>query len=126
MSALPVIPTHSYSLRAANYCLSLSAVTADVKWQCNLVFSVANKMFCVVSMDEPAFQHLSFKVDAHRFLELTELEGLIPAPYMARNHWITQTKASALPFTQTKILIQHSYDLVVAKLPKKTQRLLKE
>ena len=83
-------------------------------------------MFCMLSLEEPTFQYLSFKVDTHRFLELTEIDGVIPAPYLARHHWITFTKANALPLEQAKMLIQRSYDLVVARLPKKTQRLLNE
>jgi predicted DNA-binding protein (MmcQ/YjbR family) len=32
---------------------------------------------------------LSFKVEDARFLELTDQPGIIPAPYLARAHWIS-------------------------------------
>ena len=42
------------------FCLQLKAVTEDVKWGNDLVFSVGGKMFCVASL-EPPFT-CSFKV----------------------------------------------------------------
>jgi predicted DNA-binding protein (MmcQ/YjbR family) len=35
------------------FCLSLPAVTEDVKWGADLCFSVGGKMFCVTSMEGP-------------------------------------------------------------------------
>ena len=32
---------------------------------------------------------ISFKVDDDRFLELTDRDGIIPAPYLARVKWVT-------------------------------------
>ena len=40
------------------YCLSLPAVTEDVKWENNLVFSVGGKMFCMAALEQPL--HFSF------------------------------------------------------------------
>jgi predicted DNA-binding protein (MmcQ/YjbR family) len=65
---------------------------------------------------------LSFKVEADRFLELTDRPGILPAPYMARAHWITLTGPDAFPASERDALIRGSYALVRAKLPKKLQR----
>jgi predicted DNA-binding protein (MmcQ/YjbR family) len=60
-------------------------------------------------------------VGQERFLEFTDRPGIIPAPYMARAHWISLTHPDALSAAERDALIRGSYDLVVAKLPKKTR-----
>lgn len=100
-------------------------VTEDIKWGNDLVFSVAGKMFCVLDIapaGEGGTGRLSFKVEADRFLEFTDRPGILPAPYMARAHWIMLTGPEALPASERNALIHGSYALVRAKLPKKLQR----
>jgi len=97
-------------------------VTSDVKWDDDLVFSVAGKMFCVLCLRGPLAERLSFKVEDERFLELTERPGFIPAPYLARAHWVLVAEPKRLPSAELAALLRRSYELVRAKLPKKTQR----
>jgi predicted DNA-binding protein (MmcQ/YjbR family) len=52
---------------------------------------------------------------------LVELPGIVPAPYLARAQWVAFERADVLPPGETKQLLRESYDLVVAKLPKKTR-----
>jgi len=79
-------------------------------------------MYCVVNL-EPGLSptKIAFKCTPERFAELVELEGIIPAPYMARNHWVAFTKMDALRQPEIKELIHQSYQLVLEKLPKKLQ-----
>ena len=67
-------------------CRALPAVTEDIKWGSDLVFSVGAKMFAVVNTEQP--HTLAFKCTPEMFAELIEREGIIPAPYMARNMWV--------------------------------------
>jgi acyl transferase domain-containing protein len=53
-----------------------------------------------------------------------EIDGIIPAPYMARNHWVAMLQIDALRQPEIRELIQNSYQLVLEKLPKKTQAAL--
>ena len=102
-------------------------VTEDMKWGCDLVFSVGGKMFCVLDTapaEAGGSGRLSFKVEETRFLEFTDRPGIIPAPYMARAHWISLTRPDALPEAERDVLLRASYSLVLAKLPKRTQRAL--
>jgi hypothetical protein len=46
---------------------------------------------------------------------------VIPAPYMARNHWVGIVELSALRQPEIKELIQNSYQMVFQKLPKRLQ-----
>jgi predicted DNA-binding protein (MmcQ/YjbR family) len=108
----------------AAYCRTLPGVTEDVKWGNDLVFSVGKKMFCVFSIEGRTLARLSFKVDDHRFLEYTDRPQFIPAPYMARAHWVSVVDAKGLTTPALKAMIERSHELVVAKLPKKTQAAL--
>lgn len=47
---------------AKQLCRALPGATEDVKWESNLVFSVAAKMFAVTGVDGDA-NGISFKVD---------------------------------------------------------------
>jgi predicted DNA-binding protein (MmcQ/YjbR family) len=99
------------------FCLSLPAVTEDIKWDNDLCFSVGDKMFCVASL-EPPFK-CSIKVPDEVFDELSVTDGFMPAPYMARAKWVTVTKSSVLGKKDWEKYIKQSYDLVKMKLTKK-------
>jgi predicted DNA-binding protein (MmcQ/YjbR family) len=104
------------------FCLSLPHATEDVQWEHDLLFRIAGKMFCVANL-EPGISptKIAFKCTPEKFAELVEIEGIIPAPYMARNHWVAMIEMGALRQSEVKELIQGSYQLVLEKLPKKTQ-----
>jgi predicted DNA-binding protein (MmcQ/YjbR family) len=67
---------------------------------------------------------LSFKASAENFHELTERAGIIPAPYLARAQWIALEREDALSTAEIKRLLRKSYDLVFAKLTKKSRTAL--
>ncbi len=101
-------------------CLAFPAVTEQIQWGDDLLFKVAGKMFAVAAL-EPARVWLSLKVTPENFTELTERPGIIPAPYLARAKWIALESSEALSPTELAPLLRTSYDLVVAKLPRKTR-----
>ena len=103
-------------------CSSLAAVTEDVKWGNDLVFSVGDKMFCAASL-EPPFS-CSFKVPDDEFDELSNQNGFMPAPYMARAKWVLVTDRSSLSKKQWERYIKQSYELVKIKLTKKLREKL--
>ena len=105
-----------------DFCRGLPGVTEDVKWGDNLVFSVALKMFAV--FDLPDRQRLSFKVDPLIFETLTGQDGIIPAPYLARHHWVAVTERERIPQGTLEDFLEESHRLVAAKLPKKTRQAL--
>jgi predicted DNA-binding protein (MmcQ/YjbR family) len=103
-------------------CSSLTAVTEDVKWENDLVFSVGDKMFCVASL-EPPFS-CSFKVPDDEFDELSNQNGFMPAPYMARAKWVLATDPSNFNKKEWERYIKQSYELVKIKLTKKLREKL--
>ncbi len=102
------------------FCLSLPATTEDIKWDNDLCFSIGGKMYCVIALDPPF--KCSFKVRDDEFDELSNSDGFMPAPYMARAKWVTVTKPSVLNKKEWEIFIRQSYDLKKAMLTKKTRK----
>ena len=105
------------------HCLSFPQATENVQWGNDLVFKVAGKMFAVLCL-EPSQHVLSFKCTPEDFAQLTELQGIVPAPYLARAHWVALEHLNALPAKELKSKLRNSYDLVVEKLPKGTRAAL--
>ncbi|MFZ6000528.1 MAG: MmcQ/YjbR family DNA-binding protein [Bacteroidota bacterium] len=100
-------------------CMSFPGTRQDVKWEQDLCYVVAEKMYCVTNMEGPL--KLSLKVQAEEMQELLEREGIVPAPYLARNNWVLVEKPNAFTAKEWQHYLRQSYDLVVTKLPKKTQ-----
>ena len=101
---------------------SLPASTADIKWGCDWVASVGGKMFLVGGPEPGPWTGCSFKVDEHRFLELSGLPGLAPAPYLARVKWVRLSDPKALPLAELKALVERSHALVLSSLTQKRQK----
>jgi predicted DNA-binding protein (MmcQ/YjbR family) len=112
----------SYLEWVREFCLSLPHTTEKVRWEHNLLFCVAEKMYCVANL-EPGLGlgKIAFKCAPEIFAELVEVDGMIPAPYMARNHWVSVTDLEPFRQAELKQHIRNSYELVRAKLPRRTQ-----
>ena len=102
-----------------NYCLSLPHATEGIQWGNDLLFRISGKIFTGLSLEPP--HSLMFKCTPEKFDELIELEGIIPAPYMARNKWVMLERLDALSDSEIKRLIKISYEMIFAKLTKKAQ-----
>ena len=100
-----------------DYCLSLPHVKEDIKWESNLCFLIAEKIFCMTALDG-AFG-ASFKVKDADFEELAGSDQIIPAPYLARGRWIYIQHPDRFSRNEWEQHIKQSYDLILAKLPKK-------
>jgi predicted DNA-binding protein (MmcQ/YjbR family) len=103
-----------------NFAQSLPAATEDIKWGNDLCFSIGGKMFLVVGLELP--NRFSFKVPDEEFEELSNREGFMPAPYMARAKWVSVETPSRLKKREGEQFIRQSYSLVKAKLTKKAIR----
>jgi predicted DNA-binding protein (MmcQ/YjbR family) len=86
-----------------------------------LLFRIGGKIFAGAGLDAPASQVLSFKCTPEKFQELVERNGIIPAPYTARYHWVALERFDAMEEHELKNLIEASYQMVLAKLPKKVK-----
>lgn len=103
------------------YCLSFPHVTEVVLWGNDLVFKIGGKMFSVIGLDSASDHCLSFKCTPERFAELIEEDGIDPAPYVARYHWVALQRFNVLSEKELKGLLRNAYDLVFEKLPRKAK-----
>lgn len=104
------------------YCISKKGVTEEFPFdESTLVFKVMGKMFALIPLERQPSQ-ANLKCDPERAIALREsYEGSITAGYhMSKIHWNT-LHLTNLPPELTIELIDHSYELVVSKLPKKVQ-----
>jgi predicted DNA-binding protein (MmcQ/YjbR family) len=101
-------------------CLSFPQTTEEEVWDNDLTFKVVGKMFAHTVL-VPAPVWLSFKASPESFVELTERACIVPAPYLARAKWVALETKDALSPDELSRLLRASYDMVVAKLPKRTQ-----
>jgi len=90
-----------------------------------LVYKVAGKMFALTSPgDFPAT--INLKCDPDRSVMLREEHPAItPGYHMNKRHWNTLILDGSLPSRLLRELIDHSYDLVVASLPKAAREQLR-
>lgn len=107
-----------------DFCLSLPHATEDVKWGKDLCFCIGEKMFAVVGL-EPEKVAGSFKCTPEKFAELIERDGIVPAPYVARYHWVGLERLDVLRDEEFKTFLENSYKMVYDKLPKKMKEKLR-
>lgn len=104
------------------YCLAKAGVTESFPFDEHvLVFKVANKMFAASNISWEVF-HINLKCDPEKAIELRdEYPEIEPGFHMNKKHWNTINLEGDLSLQLVKELIDHSYHLVVSKLPKKTK-----
>src|ERR1700676_2435889 len=106
-------------------CLSFPKTTEQLQWGDHLLFKIAGKMFAVASL-EPSKTVLSFKVTPENFTELIERPGIVPAPYLGRASWIALESLHAMDLPEAELLLRNSYDLVLAKQPRRIRESIAE
>jgi len=110
-----------------DYCLSKKGVTEEFPFDKEtLVFKVLGKMFVLSGLEHQP-PKINLKCDPERAIELREeYDGIIYGGYhMSKKHWNT-VEISSLKSQFIIELIDHSYDLVVAKMTLKLRNTLKE
>src|SRR6187551_480610 len=83
-----------------------------------LVFKVGGKMFALAALDElPTTVNL--KCDPELALDLRDrYEQVRPGYHMNKKHWNTVEIENGIPDAELRRMIDHSYELVIKKLPK--------
>lgn len=108
-----------------DYCLVKPGVAETLPFGPDtLVFKVLDKMFLLVGLNNP--DSFNVKCDPERAVSLREeYEEVQPGYHMNKTHWNTVFMNGRLTDSQLKEMIDHSYELIVASLPKSKQELLK-
>lgn len=107
-------------------CMALPHSTETVQWGDDLVFKIGQKMYAVVPLEPAANAKalLSFKCTKEGFDELIERPGIIPAPYLARAHWVSLEDPTAMTKTEMKRRLAEAYAIVLSGLTKKARAAL--
>jgi len=108
------------------YCLSKKGVSESFPFdQEVLTFKVLNKMFALVNINKRPWA-LNLKCDPEKAIEYREFyEEIKPGYHMSKKHWNTVNFEGRLENKLLLHLINHSYRLVVSKMPKKFKEQLK-
>jgi predicted DNA-binding protein (MmcQ/YjbR family) len=115
--------------RLREYLLRLPYVVETMQWGANLVFwvgdkAIGGKMFAVLNLDDGQKAVLSFAAGPERYAELLEIEGVFPAPYLARAHWVALKHWGVFRSSELEDLLEHGRRLIYDKLPRKTREVL--
>ncbi len=109
-----------------DYCLIKKSVSESFPFdEWTLVFKVAGKMFLLAALDETPLR-INTKCDPEQAVLLREkYEGTItPGFHMNKTLWNTIICDGTIPDKEILEMIDHSYEEVVKKLPKKLRTTL--
>jgi predicted DNA-binding protein (MmcQ/YjbR family) len=119
--------------RIRAYILTLPHAVETMQWGANLVFwvgdkAIGGKMFALVNLDgddgherDKNSPVISYAVGPERYSELLETEGIIPAPYMARIHWVAVERWDVFRPSQWEKELLAAHTLTFDKLPPRTR-----
>ncbi len=123
---LPIYTAEMDAERVRALLMKLPHVAETVQWGGKLVFwvgdkTIGGKMFAVVDLDGPGRAVISWAAGSERYTELLEIDGLFPAPYMARIYWVAAERWSVFRASEWEHQLRAAYEPTLAKLPTKTR-----
>lgn len=111
--------------RIRAYLLTLPHAVETMQWGANLVFwvgdkAIGGKMFALVNLDGDGKAVISYAAGAERYSELLEIEGIIPAPYMARIFWVAVERWDVFRTPEWERELRAAHTITFNKLPPRT------
>jgi len=99
------------------YCLSKKDVTEDFPFdETTLVFKVRGKMFALTDLEEDL--SINLKCDPDLAIEMREkYPAVLPGYHMNKKYWNTVIIDGSFPDRLIREWIDHSYEMVIRKLP---------
>jgi predicted DNA-binding protein (MmcQ/YjbR family) len=115
--------------RIRAYILTLPHAVETMQWGANLVFwvgdkAIGGKMFALVNLDGDGKAVISYAAGPERYSDLLEIEGIIPAPYMARIFWVAAERWDVFRTSQWEQELLAAHTLTFNKLPPRTRTVL--
>ena len=112
------------SLRS--FLLKQPHVEETLQWGDNVVFwvgdkAIGGKMFALMNLDRDGKGVMMFAAGPEKYPELLEVEGVIPAPYMARIFWVALERWDALSTAELQTLLKKAHSMTYEKLPRRTK-----
>ncbi len=102
-----------------DHCLTKAGATEESPFgPDNLVFKVGGKMFALASLDAVP-PRVNLKCEPERALDLRDrYVSVRPGYHMNKRHWNTVELTGEISESELRALVDHSYELVFASLPK--------
>jgi len=115
--------------RVRAFLLKLPHVVETQQWGDNLVFwvgdkAIGGKMFALVNLGGDGSGVISYSAGPERYAELVEVDGLKPAPYMARIFWVAAERWSVLRDREWEEHLRAAHEITQGKLPKRVREVL--
>jgi predicted DNA-binding protein (MmcQ/YjbR family) len=115
--------------RIRDICMALPHAAETVNWGHHLVYwvgdrDIGGKMFAMTDLEGTGIGVLWFHCGAERFHEVLEVDGIIPAPHLARAFWVAMERWDVLRPRQIDEELRLAHSLIYEKLPKRTKDLL--
>src|SRR6266550_1318330 len=93
--------------------------------------TIGGKMFALVNLDRDDGQReskdrnktspvISYAAGPERYSELLEIEGIVPAPYMARIYWVAVERWNVFRTAEWEQQLKAAHSLTLNKLPPRT------
>ena len=85
--------------------------------------AIGGKMFVMVKLEQDGSRPrvISYSAGPERYADLLEIDGIFPAPYVARIHWVAVERWNVFRAAEWEQQLRTAYDLTLAKLPPKTR-----
>ena len=121
--------------RVRAYLLNLPHVVETAQWG-GLVFwagdkAIGGKMFVMLPLDQSEGQErsertrvISYLAGPERYPELLEVEGIFPAPYVARIFWVAVSGWSVFRKAEWERELSAAHGLTLGKLPARVRAVL--
>jgi predicted DNA-binding protein (MmcQ/YjbR family) len=122
--------------RIRAHLLALPHAVETMQWGANLVFwvgdkTIGGKMFALINLDRDNGRErnktspvISYAAGPQRYSELLEIEGVIPAPYMARIYWVAVERWNVFRTVEWEQELSAAHTLTYSKLPPRTRAVL--
>ena len=115
--------------RTRAYLLSLPFVEETLQWDVLVYWvldkAVGGRMFAMLPPDMNRPHIVGFAARTESFSDLLEIEGVRPAPYLARAQWVVVERWDAFAERDLHEHLRGAYERVEAKLPTRVQRTMK-
>ncbi len=114
--------------RTRAYLLSLPFVEETLQWDILVYWvldkAVGGKMFAMLPPDMNRPHVAGFAARPALYNDLLEIEGVRPAPYLARAQWVVVERWDVFTERDLHEHLRAAYERVEAKLPPRAQRIM--
>jgi predicted DNA-binding protein (MmcQ/YjbR family) len=114
--------------RAREFLLKLPHVVEAEQWGGLLYWvgdkAIGGKTFVHLNLEAGQGHPAMFPAGPERFAELCERDGVIPAPYAARNFWVAVERWDVLRDREWEEELRAAHDIVYEKLQPRTKAVL--